>query len=131
MKCEFVMAMLHRSQIVFLDEPIIGLAGVAFILTTHDLDDVEHLTQRVIVINHGNIMFDHSIDRLRSLMGTYKMVQLTAKHPMPLSFTSGIRLIKQISNFEAELEDDKSMLELNDCIKFIHDHCGIGSSAYE
>lgn len=78
MKCEFIMAMLHRPDIVFLDEPTIGLdviakenirefitkmnrKGVTFILTTHDLDDVEQLAERVIVINHGEVVFDDSI----------------------------------------------------------------------
>lgn len=148
MKCEFIMAMLHRPKIVFLDEPTIGLdviakekirefilemnkKGVTFILTTHDLDDVEHLAQRVIVINHGEIVFDDSIDHLRNYMGTFKIVHLTAKRPLPLSFAVGIRLIKQISDFEAELEVDTSTLELSQFIQQISDECGISDMSLQ
>ena len=65
MKCEFIMAMLHKPPIVFLDEPTIGLDIIAkentdfiheqnkeelHVLTTHDLEDVEQLAKRVIII---------------------------------------------------------------------------------
>jgi ABC-2 type transport system ATP-binding protein len=148
MKCEFVMAMLHRPKIVFLDEPTIGLdvfakekirefilemnkAGVTFILTTHDLDDVEHLAKRVIVINHGDIVFDHSLVHLRSLLGTLKNVHLTSKRPLPTLFTTGIRLVKRISDYEAELELDTSVLELSQFIQQINDECGISDMSLQ
>ncbi len=148
MKCEFVMAMLHKPAIVFLDEPTIGLdvfakekirefilemnkKGVTFILTTHDLDDVEHLAKRVIVINHGDIVFDHSIDHLRSFMGTHKIVHLTSKRPLPASFAAGTRLMKQISDYEAEWEIDTSVLELSGFIQQMNDDCGISDMSIQ
>lgn len=84
MKCELTAALLHNPLLVFLDEPTIGLdilakdavrtfvkqvnreRGVTFLLTTHDLDDVENLCQRITVINHGRIVYDHTLDKLRS-----------------------------------------------------------------
>ncbi|MBN1412905.1 MAG: ATP-binding cassette domain-containing protein [Spirochaetales bacterium] len=135
MKCEFIMAMLHDPKIVFLDEPTIGLdvlakdkirefileknkLGVTFILTTHDLDDVEHLARRVIVINHGEIVFDDSMERLKSHMGNKKIVHVTTQKNLPPLNEAGITVSNRISEFEAELELDMSQMKLN---RFIED----------
>jgi ABC-2 type transport system ATP-binding protein len=136
MRCEFIMAMLHDPEVVFLDEPTIGLdviakesirafiqemnaAGVTFILTTHDLDDVEHLAKRVVVINHGEIVFDGAMEALKTHLGTKKIVRLSTHEPLPSLDRPGVEKVTRVSDYEADLELDLAKIELNQFIKSI------------
>jgi len=138
MRCEFIMAMLHNPKIVFLDEPTIGLdviakeqirifikemndQGVTFILTTHDMDDVEHLARRVIVINHGEIVFDGRMDALKNYLGTKKIVYLATHEKLPMLKKRGVENIRMLSDYEVELELDLAKIELNRFIKTINE----------
>jgi ABC-2 type transport system ATP-binding protein len=138
MRCEFIMAMLHDPKIVFLDEPTIGLdviakeqirafikemngRGVTFILTTHDMDDVEHLARRVIVINHGEIVFDGGMGELKNHLGTKKLVRLATHQKLPLLSGRGVENVRLLGEYEAELELDLSKIELNGFIKTINE----------
>lgn len=148
MKCEFIMAMLHGPELVFLDEPTIGLdviakesirdfikdmnrQGVTFILTTHDLDDVEWLAERVIVINHGEIVFDDALNVLRSRLGEKKAVRVTTDIPIPDESMPGIVLLKRFHESEAELEIDTDILPLKHFIRQFNETYGIRDMSIE
>jgi ABC-2 type transport system ATP-binding protein len=140
MKCEFMMAMLHRPQIVFLDEPTIGLdviakdkirefilkmnrKGVTFILTTHDLDDVEHLAERVIVVNHGEVVFDDTIQAMRGHVGGGKMIRLLTAEPFPELQIPGVTVVRMLSEQEAEIELNTGVLNISEFIATMNGMC--------
>ena len=135
MKCEFIMAMLHAPRVVFLDEPSIGVDliakeairdfirsmnndGVTFILTTHDLEDVERLAKRVIIINHGEMVFDDSLEILKKHLGDRKIVRIAMKSPVQIDEIAGIKLSRS-NEREAELMVDHSIIPIDGLIKYI------------
>jgi ABC-2 type transport system ATP-binding protein len=95
MKMELIAALLHRPQLLLLDEPTIGLdvlaqvtiqkclkeynatRGVTMLLTSHYMRDVEALCKRVLVITHGKLVYDGPLARITEQFGQSKLVRLT------------------------------------------------------
>jgi ABC-2 type transport system ATP-binding protein len=98
MKVEIVGALLHRPQVLFLDEPTIGLDvtmqkrirgfiaeyrrrhGATVMLTSHYMADVEALCERVIVIHHGRILFDGDLGALGNTVAAWKTIAVALEN---------------------------------------------------
>ena len=142
MRADLAASLIHNPEILFLDEPTIGLDvlvkehiikaikeinekyNTTVILTTHDMNDIISLCNRVIIIDEGKILFDGHIDEVKNRFGNIKNIFLSSNNFVAdklLSIYPEILIDNENNNIKIEFDADKT--NINDLMKTIFD-CG-------
>jgi ABC-2 type transport system ATP-binding protein len=124
MKCEIAASLLHKPGVIFLDEPTIGLdvvakaqirdtikllherEGTTIFLTSHDAGDIESLCKRVIIINHGQVIYDDRVSALKRRYLTRKVVNVRFAEKISGEFHMEGVQVKKASDYGVKLEFD-------------------------
>ena len=135
-RCEIVAALIHKPDILFLDEPTIGLDPVVkenirklikkmnkeynttIFLTSHDVGDIEKLCKRVIIVNHGEIIMDDSMNNLKYNYLNKKIIELKMKEKIKLEEADGITILKE-KGTNLKIEIDSKKRTIADIIKML------------
>ena len=129
MRCEIALSFLHRPEILFLDEPTIGLdvvvkqnirglirhlnrnEGVTVFLTSHDATDVETLCERVLVINHGRLLFDGLTSQMAQRFLHFKEIHLEITDGPILYSADGVQVQQRDNTATLVVDVRKTPLE--------------------
>ena len=133
MRCEIAASLLHDPKTLFLDEPTIGLDAVSkiavrdfirtlnrekkttVILTTHDMQDIEALTERIILIGKGKILLDGPLNDLKAAGTDHKTLTIAFKGAFPDTLPEGVTCTERLSE-RAVLSVDTAVIPVSEVI---------------
>ena len=142
MRCELAACLLHEPEILFLDEPTIGLdllakrrlrellvelneaAGTTVFLTSHDVADIEHVAQRVVVIDHGRVVQDSDVASLRRTLLATKLVDVGLGRPAPAFELPGVRELER-DDVTLRLAVDTAVTTIRSVLDTVLDRCDV------
>ncbi|RJP54905.1 MAG: ATP-binding cassette domain-containing protein [Anaerolineaceae bacterium] len=134
MRCEVAASLLHRPKLLLLDEPSIGLdvvakqhirdairrmnqeEGVGVLLTSHDAGDLEALCKRVIIVNHGQIVYEDKVSNLKRKFLTTKLVEVRYAKQVAKDFSvKGAKILK-VGRYGVKLQFDSAQTPVDSVI---------------
>jgi ABC-2 type transport system ATP-binding protein len=142
MRCDIAAALIHNPPLLFLDEPTIGLDVVAkhhirqflrtinrefqttVLLTTHDLDDIEELCRRIMIIDHGKVLYDGQLAQLKQQLLRVKQIKFALKDRTQadaltaIARSDGLEL-EQADELTYRIRFDRTLVSTSDLIREI------------
>jgi ABC-2 type transport system ATP-binding protein len=145
MRADIAASLLHNPKVLFLDEPTVGLDVVAkqkmrdaiklmnqkfqttVILTTHDLDDIEELCKRIMIIDEGTIIYDGSIDKIKKDFGFMRQVDFEIKEDVDLDFKAKYNLSEEDLKVSRDINKvsvqfNKNKISVSEITHFVMKH---------
>jgi len=141
MRADLAMMLLHSPTLILLDEPTLGLdviakrqmieflkkinreRGVTIMVTSHDMDDLEEMAQRILMISNGKIAYDGTFDGLRDITGSLTRLTVTVDEDCPFSL-EGEKMISANKGVH-EYEVDVSVTPIQTLLRKISEADGV------
>ncbi len=127
MRCELAAAFLHKPSIVYLDEPTIGLdvavktkirqfiremnqrSNTTVLLTTHDMQDIEEICKRVIIIDEGKVIYDGDLQSIQERFGNKRVIHFELEAPETFTLPNGLTGLAEVVQIEGEQTEKISL----------------------